>query len=179
MIRPQERIQTERLALRPITLADVSEIYAKWGVNPLVARYMSWSLAKNPDETKQFVTYAEKAWNTGEEYTWLIEERNKPGLIGSFGARVRQSDADFGYLMMPEFWGRGYVVEAGKPIIEWCKNLPQIERIWAVHHIDNPNSGRVMQKLGLSLEATLKNNKIYPQISETEYQDEFLYSLVK
>ena len=178
MIRPPERIETERLSLRPITLADTAAIYAKWGNSAAVAQYMSWK-SGIPAETEKFVRYAVRAWDTGEEYTWLIEEKNNPGPVGSFGLRVRETDADFGYLLMPEFWGRGYIAEAGKPIIDWCFSWPQIARLWAVHHIDNPNSGRVMQKLGLSLESVLKNNKIYPQISDDIPQDECLYSLEK
>ena len=139
---------------------------------------MSWRCGI-PADTEKFAHYAENAWETGEEYTWLIEKNGVVGLIGSFSIRLRASDADFGYLLMPEFWGQGYIVEAGKSIIDWCCSLPQIKRIWAVHHVDNPNSGRVMQKLGLKLESICKNNKIYPQISDTECQDECLYSLVK
>ncbi|TAH37791.1 MAG: N-acetyltransferase [Alphaproteobacteria bacterium] len=177
--KPLSQIETERLLLRPVTANDAPEIYSKWGSSAIVAKYMSWKCGI-PAETEKFLRYAETAWNTGEEYTWVIALKSAPkDLIGSFGIRVRADDADFGYLLMPEFWGRGYIAEAGQPIIDWCWKLPHIKRIWAVHHADNPNSGRVMRKLGLGLESICKNNKIYPQISDTILQDECLYSIVK
>ncbi len=163
--------------MRPIAETDFAEAYGKWGSSEIVAKYMSWQCGI-PAETEKFIRYAACAWDTGEEYTWVIAERNKPGLIGSFGLRVHKDDADFGYLLLPEFWGRGYIAEAGRPIIDWCCALPSIKRIWAVHHVDNPGSGRVMQKLGLKLEKMLAKNKIYPQISTTEFQDECSYSLL-
>ena len=178
-VRPPKHIQTERLFLRPINLADLSEVYAKWGDNIGVSRYMSWK-SGNQAETKKFLGYAESAWNTGEEFTWAIALKSAPGdLIGSFGIRVRESDADFGYLLLPEFWGQGLIAEAGQPIIAWVRALSPIKRIWAVHHVDNPNSGRVMEKLGLKFESRSNKSKIYPQISDTVLQDECLYSLVK
>lgn len=178
MRHPPRLIKTERLSLRPIAVGDLLEIYEKWGSSAVVAKYMSWKSGVL-EQTEQFLRYAVDAWDTGEEYTWVIEEKNKPGLIGSFGLRVHKDDADFGYLLMPEYWGRGYIAEAGKPIIEWCCALPHIKRIWAVHHVDNPGSGRVMQKLGLTQESLNPKSKVYPQISDTELQDEYLYSLVK
>ncbi len=177
MKQPSKHIETKRLSLRAIAEADFSEAYAKWGKSEIVARYMSWKCGI-PAETEKFIRYAACAWDTGEEFTWVIEEKNKPGLIGSFGIRMHGDHADFGYLLMPEFWGRGYIAEAGKPIIDWCKSLPDMRRIWSVHHVDNPNSGRVMQKLGLKKTKVLEKHKIYPQLSATELQDECLYSLL-
>ncbi len=178
MPHPPRLIETERLSLRPIAVADIPEIYAKWGSSAVVAKYMSWKYGI-PSDTEKFVRYAANAWNTGDEYTWIIMEKNNPGLIGSFGIRMHGDNADFGYLLMPEFWGRGYMTEAGQPIIEWCRELPQIKRIWAVHHADNPASGRVMEKLGLRRERLIENAKIYPNLNPISLQHEYLYSIVK
>lgn len=173
------RLITARLSLRPIAITDTAEIFQKWSQHPDVAKYMSWPMSKTVADTQQFVDYAVGAWVTGVEFTWVIAWREAPGLIGSCGLRVRENDADFGYLLLPEFWGQGLITEAMGPIIDWCCAQAQIQKIWATHHVDNPASGRVMAKLGLRYEKTQPKAKIFPQISQTEPQDECLWSWTK
>lgn len=55
---------------------------------------------------------------------------------------------DFGYGLRREFWGHGFITEAGAAVLEEVKKagLPYVS---ATHDVNNPASGRVMQKLGL------------------------------
>lgn len=48
-----------------------------------------------------------------------------------------------------EFWHRGIVTEAGKAVIEQVKN-DGILYVTATHDVNNPRSGEVMNKLGMS-----------------------------
>jgi ribosomal-protein-alanine N-acetyltransferase len=176
---PPKNIETERLLLRSIVASDLMEIYEKWGSNPRMSKYISYKIAQKPDDTNEFVKYAIAAWEDGREYTWMIQQKGRPGIIGSFGIRVRETDADFGYLLLPEFWGQGLIVEAGRPVLDWCLNLPNIWRIWCVCHLDNKQSARVMEKLGLTCEGIVRRKQILPQIDPVVPQDEYLYSVVK
>ena len=56
---------------------------------------------------------------------------------------------DFGYGLRKEFWHMGIVAEAGKNVVDHVKNdgLPYIT---ATHDRNNPRSGNVMQKLGMT-----------------------------
>jgi RimJ/RimL family protein N-acetyltransferase len=70
------------------------------------------------------------------------------------------------------------MTEAMRPALAHVFDLPRVYRIWAVHDVDNPASGKVMQKLGLIFEGVLRRFTIHPNVS-AEPRDVRLYSLVK
>jgi RimJ/RimL family protein N-acetyltransferase len=80
----------------------------------------------------------------------LVFERTdgEPQLIGSCGLGRRPSGAvELGYWISRPYWGRGYATEAGEALVDIARALG-IERLEASHFLDNPASGRVLEKLG-------------------------------
>lgn len=55
---------------------------------------------------------------------------------------------DFGYGLRKEFWRQGIMTEACMAVIDQLKK-DRIPYITATHDVENPRSGRVMQKLGM------------------------------
>ena len=69
-------------------------------------------------------------------------------LVGSCGLGRRASGAvELGYWIGRLFWGRGIATEAGLALIDIARALG-LGRIEASHFVDNPASGRVLEKLG-------------------------------
>ncbi len=82
----------------------------------------------------------------------LITERTSaaPRLIGACGFGRRPSGAvELGYWIARPHWNRGFATEAGRALIDIARTLklPQLE---ASHFVDNPASGRVLEKLGFA-----------------------------
>ena len=80
----------------------------------------------------------------------LIFERTngEPVLAGSCGLGRRSSGAvELGYWIARSHWGRGVATEAGRALIAIARALG-IARLEASHFLDNPASGRVLEKLG-------------------------------
>ena len=80
----------------------------------------------------------------------LVFERadGPPRLAGSCGLRRRPSGAvELGYWISRPFWGRGLATEAGQAMIDIARALG-FGQLEASHFIDNPASGRVLDKLG-------------------------------
>ena len=80
----------------------------------------------------------------------LIFERPEqaPRLVGSCGLGRRPSGAvELGYWIARPYWGRGIATEACTALIDIARavGLPSLE---GSHFIDNPASGRVLEKLG-------------------------------
>jgi RimJ/RimL family protein N-acetyltransferase len=72
----------------------------------------------------------------------------EPKLVGSCGLGRRPSGAvELGYWIARPFWSRGYATEAGEAVIAIARmlGLPALE---GSHFLDNPASGRVLEKLG-------------------------------
>ncbi len=76
------------------------------------------------------------------------EEVNKFLPIGYINVSMEENH-DFGYGLRKEFWHKGIVTEAGKAVVEQVKKdgLPYIT---ATHDRNNPRSGNVMQKVGMT-----------------------------
>ena len=84
--------------------------------------------------------------------SFLIIKRttSAPRLIGACGFGRRPSGAvELGYWIARPYWNRGFATEAGRALIEIARTLklPQLE---ASHFVDNPASGRVLEKLGFA-----------------------------
>ncbi len=68
-------------------------------------------------------------------------------LIGSVGLSRDGDDVQLGYWIGRPYWGRGYATEAARALLALARTLGH-KRLFASHFVDNPASGRVLQKLG-------------------------------
>jgi RimJ/RimL family protein N-acetyltransferase len=80
----------------------------------------------------------------------LIFERTggEPLLVGSCGLGRRASGAlELGHWIARPHWGQGFATEAGQALVAMARAL-RLARLEASHFLDNPASGRVLEKLG-------------------------------
>jgi RimJ/RimL family protein N-acetyltransferase len=84
--------------------------------------------------------------------SFLVFERTGAGprLVGSCGIGRRPSGAvELGYWIARPFWGRGLATEAGTALVDIARAL-RFTSLEASYFIDNPASGRVLEKLGFA-----------------------------
>jgi|SRR5581483_6489129 len=172
-----EILTTERLVLRRPALTDATDIYA-YAHDPEVTRYMVWLTHREITESIAFLETCGPRWEAGEEYCWAITITPEDHAIGMIGCRVREYDADFGYVLNRECWGRGYATEAAQAVVTWLKSLSGICRIWATCDTENLASVRVLEKVGLSYEGRLRRSTIRPNVSSTP-RDTFVFAWVR
>lgn len=82
--------------------------------------------------------------------SFLIFERTdgEPVLVGACGMGRRPSGAvELGYWIARPHWNKGFATEAGRALIDIARTL-KLPRLEASHFVDNPASGRVLEKLG-------------------------------
>ena len=75
-----------------------------------------------------------------------------------------------GYWISIPYRNNGYASEAVKTVIEYGFSKLGLKRIQAVHGVNNPASGRVLEKAGMKYEGTLR---LYNGVS-----DEKMYSVI-
>ncbi len=141
-------LETERLLLRKFTQRDLAALFLILK-DEEVNQFLPWVPMKNMEETKKFYEerYASKyAEPQGYAYAICLKQDNFP--IGYCKVDMEEHH-DFGYGLRKEFWHRGIVTEAGKAVVEQVKRdgLPYIT---ATHDRNNPRSGNVMQKVGMT-----------------------------
>lgn len=149
-------IETQRLVLRPFREGDAEVMYRNWTFDKRVARYCRWYPHENIEATKMLLKmYLDEA-EQGFEYRWAITFREKDEPVGAIDV-VRVSEdgktAEVGYVLSHKYWGQGIMTETLKAVIRTLFYRGFTE-ITACHHIDNPASGRVMEKCGMNLVST-------------------------
>ncbi|OWK30944.1 GNAT family N-acetyltransferase [Sphingomonas mucosissima] len=79
----------------------------------------------------------------------LSHEGAYPVLVGGIGlSALAPGVAEFGYWLTPSAWGRGYATEAGRAVVQTARHSLPLRQLHARHHLDNPSSRRVLDKLG-------------------------------
>lgn len=168
-------IETERLILRRVTRADEADIFA-YASDPEATRFMLWETHKTREDTRAFIEYTLKEYETGRHWDYAFELKSEQRLIGTGGVfnKVDVHCTEIGYIISREYWGRGLVPEAMGALTDYLFTRANVHRIEAKHFLENEKSGRVMQKLGMSYEGTLKD-KLF---ARNAYQTVKLYAMI-
>ncbi|QBO35220.1 N-acetyltransferase [Periweissella cryptocerci] len=158
-------ITTERLTLRPVTLADAADIYAYLRDEETV-KFISVPPAKSIEDVIE---------NSIKSYfmlnplgKWGIEYAGK--LVGTIDLRLDDNNrsAEIGYVLNQAYWGQGIMPEAANAIVQLGFEKLNLVRIHAEHDVLNPKSGRVMIKIGMQREGiALKSLIVKGIVSDT------------
>ena len=165
-------ITTERLRLRPFKDGDANAMYNNWTCDERVAKYCRWYPHNNISETEMFLEYCK-----GAEYCWAITLKDKDEPIGCVDV-VRMSEdnvPELGYVLGYDYWGKGIMTEAVKAVIaEFIKF--GFNKIEACHNIDNPASGKVMEKAGMTYS---RNSMAVKKFGSDELVEVKYYEIIK
>lgn len=138
---------SSRLILRKFTEADIQALFLLLK-DEQVNTYLPWFPAKTLSDARTF--YEQRFAKTscsaqGYKYAVCLKEDNIP--IGY--VQMDAGDAhDIGYALRKEFWHRGIMREAVERLIVQLRK-DKIPYITATHDINNVQSGRVMQAVGM------------------------------
>ena len=141
-------INTDRLILRHWKETDAEDLY-KYASDPEVGPHAGWPVHKSLNESRNVI-------NTifSNNTTWAIELKETNEVIGCIGYYIHgvsnidigENDAEIGYWIGKPYWNKGLCTEALKAIILYCKD--KFDTLWADFFVNNPASGRVMEKCG-------------------------------
>nr|WP_298896825.1 GNAT family N-acetyltransferase [uncultured Altererythrobacter sp.] len=134
---------TERLLLRPAWPEDWQAVYAgiaDEGVVRNLAR-APWPYSKH--DARGFVELPVDP----KFPRFLITRSRDAALIGCIGIDLTDGQVELGYWIARQYWGQGYATEAGRGVIEIASTFGY-KTLVASHFLDNPASGKVLEKLG-------------------------------
>lgn len=147
-------VRTERLLLRPGWSQDAPALFEAIGDERIVRNLATAPWPYRPEDAESWLATERKA----SEPSLLILRcgDGAPELIGAIGFGRRPSGAmEFGYWIARRHWGRGYATEAGRAVIATARHGLRLKRLDAGHFLDNPASGRVLEKLGFKPTGTI------------------------
>ena len=170
--------ETKRLIIRSPILNDAKDIFSNYTQDSEVTKYLTWQPHTEYKQTEDWIKYCIKTCDDESGIKLVIFHKGDKETIGMIDFRFDRFQTDFGYVLSRKYWNQGIMTEAMKPVIKYVFTLPNIYRIWATHDIDNPGSGKVMEKLGMKYEGTLKKSLLHPNISDKPRDGKY-YSIVK
>lgn len=140
----------QRVRLRPMSLSDAGWI-ARESARPEVHRMAGRIPARQPALSAEgFVLIMQARERVCGDCVRVIEriEDGEPlGLIGLH--RAGEGAHELGYWLARDAWGQGYATEAGRAMLAAFEARGG-GALAAGHYVDNPASGRVLEKLGFS-----------------------------
>jgi RimJ/RimL family protein N-acetyltransferase len=175
---PPERFQTARLTLRRPTLDDAQAIFEEYAADPDVTKYLVFKPHVEVETVRVFLRELMAAVEEGARFPWAITLTGADRPIGMLEIRVDGTGGNIGYVLAKRHWGRGYMPEALRVVVDWAMAQPEIYRVWAFCDVDNVTSARVMDKIGMQREGILRRWSVSPNVSD-EPRDCFCYSVVK
>jgi RimJ/RimL family protein N-acetyltransferase len=137
-------IETERLTLRPPTLADVRAIAHLANDRRIAENTRRLPHPYLQDHAVQFVREMADAHR---KTVFLIEHNHDP--IGIVGVDWRQPETpELGYWLGVAHWGQGFATEAARSLIDFTFEEFEIEQLISGARVANPASRNILEKCG-------------------------------
>jgi [ribosomal protein S5]-alanine N-acetyltransferase len=154
-------IETDRLILRAIDLNDAENIY-EYAKNPNVSKYTLWEPhATVADSLSYIKDYVLDYYSQGVPEPFGVAYKSDPsklvGTVGCFWTSKTAKAMELAYAIGEDDWGKGLMPEACTAVMEYCFKAFDLRRIQACCKAENTRSAKVMQKIGMSYEGTLKS----------------------
>ncbi len=173
---PFPNLETERLLLRRVDSNDITEIFALRS-NPETMKYIPRPLVKTDEDALEHIAMIDSKINSNEGINWAITLKDNPKLIGVIGHyRIKPENyrAELGYMLLPEYHGKGIVSEAVKEAIKYGFQVMKLHSLEAIIDPDNDASAKVLEKNGFVKEAHLKEYEFF----EGRFLDTVIYSIL-
>jgi len=161
------KMETERILLRPWRDDDAETLF-KYASDPEVGPRAGWPPHKSVEESLEIIRTV-----FHNDTTWAIELKATGEAIGCIGylpssgcpIPAREGEPLVGYWIAKPYWNQGICTEALKLVIEHIRKTTNIPSLVCGHFVENPASGRVMEKCGF-----VPTGETY--FDDTQYQGE-------
>jgi len=172
------RITTARLVLREFVPGDWPDVLA-FQRDPRYLRYYAWT-GRSEAEVREFVQMfvSQQAERPRRRFQLAITLPDSGRVIGDCGIRRKPGndwEADIGYELSPEYWGRAYATEATRALVDFGFRELGLHRISSWCIADNAASARVLERVGLRPEGRLRENEYF----KGRWWDTLLYGLLE
>jgi [ribosomal protein S5]-alanine N-acetyltransferase len=155
-ILPRE-IVAARLSLRPFASTDANDVAAyandeRW--SQFLPAPFPYSL---PDAETFIAGTVIRDWNANPVWAMVLDRT----VIGGINLRLHAENhvAEMGWSIASSHWGKGFATEAARAVVDAAFTaIPTLARIAARANVKNRASIRVMEKVGMTHEATLRCN---------------------
>ncbi|HET6454256.1 MAG TPA: GNAT family N-acetyltransferase, partial [Armatimonadota bacterium] len=130
------------------------------------------------DEAASWVSRARKSVNEKQCYPMAVtlkEDGRLMGMCGLFRVSWEHLNAELIYWLGKDFWGKGYMTEAARRMIQFGFEELGLERISVGCFARNKASGRIIEKLGFTPEGVAR----HAYCKDGEFLDELRFGMIR
>lgn len=159
-------LTTERLILRVLEDRDIDAVYAACQ-DPEIPRWTPVPTPYHREHAESFVRDASaNGWRDDTMYNFGVFTHDgalagSMGLVRLAALYTSERQAELGYWTAKEQRGRGYTVEAARAVIGWAFDGLGVERLEWVAEKGNVASRAVAERLGFTVEGTLRGKIVH------------------
>ncbi len=153
-------LETERLVLRWFDIKDAPFILELVN-DPAWIQFIGDKRIKNLDDAKKYILNGPiDMYNKMGFGLYLVERKEDFTPLGMCGLIKRDSleDVDIGFAFLEKFRSKGYGFESASAVIDYGVQNLSMKRIVAITTLDNINSGKLLEKVGLQFEKIISDS---------------------
>ncbi|MQS75363.1 GNAT family N-acetyltransferase [Companilactobacillus halodurans] len=139
------QIITDRLIIRPFKTADHDQLQTII-LDPEIMKYVRYRDTKT---SENFTKLFEEHFLKEQQTSFAIEEKATNEVIGFYEFHPENNVGILTYALSKKAWGHGYVAEVGNAMMQYGFEVLNLDKIEAHYANLNPNSGKVMLKMGM------------------------------
>jgi RimJ/RimL family protein N-acetyltransferase len=159
-------LETERLRLRRVTIADAVFILELLN-EPAFLRYIGDKGVRSVDDACTYIREGPIAsyerYGFGMYIVSVIATDEPVGICGLV-KRDTLDDVDIGFAFLSRFWSLGYAFEAASAVMDHARAVVRLDRVAGVTVPENTSSIRLLEKLGLAFERTVRLSAEGPEL---------------
>jgi [ribosomal protein S5]-alanine N-acetyltransferase len=170
-------LESDRLIFSKFAKKDTEQLF-KIRSDKQVMKFMDIILLNNPSQAKTLIKSIIKDFNEKRGITWSIVDKDTKKIIGTYGfwRLVRQHNyAEIGFSLLSEYWGKGFMTETFKTLVEFGFNKMQLHRLEANVNPQNENSIKILERVGFRKEAHFRENYLF----NNNFTDSAIYCLLE
>jgi RimJ/RimL family protein N-acetyltransferase len=151
-------LETERLILRRFSLEDAAFVVELVN-DPAWLANIGDRKVRTLEDAEGYLRKGTLAMYEREGFgMYVVTLKDSGEAIGTCGLIKREelSDVDIGFAFLPRFRGRGFALESAAAVLEYGTSVIGLKRIVAIVSAANQRSIRVLEKIGLRFERTIR-----------------------
>jgi RimJ/RimL family protein N-acetyltransferase len=160
-------LETDRLLLRHFCEDDAPVVLELLN-DPAFVRFVGDRGVRTLDDARRYVERRLVSSYERNGFGLYLAVRKDDGApIGMCGLVKREglADVDLGFTLLPAYRSRGYAFECASAVIEFARCDFGLTRIVAIVDPGNADSIRVLERLGMTFERTVRLHDEAPDIS--------------
>lgn len=157
-------LSSECLTLRRFELEDADAIFYNWAKDTETAKYCDWTICETPEDAYDLLSGWINAYDRSDYYLWAIEVNDLEQPVGAIKVCSYNDpamSAEIECWIGSDFIQQGIGREAAEMVLQFLTSEVGARRVWGKCDSNNDGGAKLMVRLGMEFEGTLKKAAKY------------------